>query len=50
MNVSQAASIMGKKGGSAKSDRKSAASRANGGKPVKPGSRPRGRPKKGEIK
>jgi hypothetical protein len=32
--------------GSRKSDAKAAASKANGAAPVKPGSRPRGRPKK----
>lgn len=45
-DIQRAASLMGK----AKSERKTKSSRENGKKPVKPGSRPRGRPKKGEMK
>lgn len=36
----------GLKGGPAKSEAKAKAAKENGAKPVKPGSRPRGRPKK----
>lgn len=44
----RAASLMGKKGGSAKSERKTKAVRKNGAMPPRPGSRPRGRPNKGK--
>ena len=37
---------IGAKGGRAKTEAKAAASKANGAAPVKPGSRPRGGPKK----
>lgn len=41
-----AAAELGRKGGSVTSKRKAAASRANASKPPKPGSRPRGRPRR----
>jgi hypothetical protein len=44
------ASALGRKGGSARSKRKAAASRANASKPPKPGKRPRGRPPKSHNK
>ncbi|MFA5911834.1 MAG: hypothetical protein WC815_23890 [Vicinamibacterales bacterium] len=40
-----AAVALGRRGGAAKTDAKRAASVVNGAAPVKPGSKPRGRPK-----
>jgi hypothetical protein len=42
----KAAQQLGRLGGSKTSEAKAASSKANGAAPVKPGSRPRGRPKK----
>lgn len=43
--LSDAARTLGRRGGLARTPAKAAASRENGRAPVKPGSRPRGRPK-----
>jgi len=43
--IKRAASLMGKKGRAVNSEAQQKAARENGKRPVKPGSRPRGRPK-----
>jgi len=44
--MNEAAKQLGRLGGSKTSEAKAASSKANGAAPVKPGSKPRGRPKK----